>query len=174
MPKVSLLRDQIADGSLPSVCFICGREAWDLRFSDLATWRPGVRALPGSPIASLLSFWGHILKSSRSGEESPGGLPFCKRHRSYWVRRAWFIIGGWVFLVASMAISILLTTMMKPDQRPHWTFIVAICWLLFFLPAFLMVHLASTRAIASDLESITLAGASRGFVSAFKEQEGRA
>jgi hypothetical protein len=62
---------------------------------------------------------------------------------------------------------------MEPDKRPHWTFIVAILWLLFFLPAFLVVHLASTRTFASDEESITFAGASRRFVAALDEQNER-
>ncbi|HMF11159.1 MAG TPA: hypothetical protein VKE94_02605 [Gemmataceae bacterium] len=133
-----------------------------------------MRRLPGSPLLALLSFWWRILKSSRCSEESPGGIPFCNRHRSYWVRRAWFIVGGWVFLLASMAAGILITSVAKPDPSPHWTFIVAICWLLFFLPAFMVVQLASTRPIASDPESITFAGASRKFAAALGEKEGRA
>jgi len=168
MPKVTLQRDQIADGSFPSVCFICGREATHRRFSELGQITG--RVILASPILALLSFWARILKSSRSAGESASGIPFCNRHSGYWVRRAWFIIGGWVFLAASMTVSILLTVSMEPDKRPHWTFIIAILWLLFFLPTFLIVHLASTRAIANDRESITFAGASRRFVSALNEQ----
>lgn len=171
MPRVSLLYEQIADGSLPSACLICGRDASHWRFPELA--EHSVRGLPGSPLLALLSFWWRILKSSRSGEESPGGLPFCNRHRGYWVRRAWFIIGGWVFLLTSMALGILITSVAKPNPSPHWTFIVAICWLLLFLPAFIVVQLASTRPIASDPESITFAGASRGFVLAVDQQKDR-
>jgi len=169
VPEVTLQREQIADGSLPSLCLICGREASHLRFGELA--EVSVRGLPGSPIVALLSFWWRILKSARTDAESEGGLPFCGRHRSYWVRRAWFIIGGWIFLVASMTAGILITSVAKPDPSPHWTFIVAICWLLIFLPAFLVVQLASTRPIASDSESITFAGGSRGFATALKQQE---
>ena len=172
MPRVSLPYDQIADGSLPSVCLICSREASHRRFPELA--KHSVRGLPGSPLLALLSFWWRILKSARSRGESSGGIPFCNRHRSYWVRRAWFVIGGWVFLISSMAIAILLTSVAKPDPPPHWTFIIAICWLLFFLPAFLVVQLAATRPIASNPESITFAGASRKFASALNELEGRA
>jgi hypothetical protein len=168
MPKVTLPRAQIADGSLPPVCFICRRDAVSHRFAGLATL--SVSGQAGPPLFKLLSFWARILKSSRSDTESASGIPFCNRHRGYWVRRAWFIIGGWVFLVASMAVSIILTVGMKPEEQPHWTFIIAICWLLFFLPAFLVVHLASTRGIASDPESITFAGVSRGFVAALDEQ----
>jgi hypothetical protein len=118
-----------------------------------------------------LAFWFYILKAARSDETAAGGLPFCDRHRSYWTRRAWFIIGGWLFLAVSMTLGILLTSLLQPNPPPHWTFIVAICWLLLFLPAFLVVHLLSTRPIASSPESITLAGASRKFAAALNEQE---
>jgi hypothetical protein len=168
MPRVSVLREQIADGSLPSVCVVCGRDAPDRRFPDLAT--PPARAGLSSPLFVLLSFWASILIAARSDEDWAGGLPFCPRHRSYWTRRAWFIIGGWVFLIASMVIGILFTNLTNPNPPPHWTFVVAICWLLFFLPAFLLVHLASTRPIASSPDSITLAGASRKFVSAVEDE----
>jgi quinol-cytochrome oxidoreductase complex cytochrome b subunit len=102
--------------------------------------------------------------------KSPGGLPFCNRHQSYWTRRAWFIIGGWLFLIASMVAGILLTLMAKPDPPPHWTFTVAVCWLFLFLPAFLVVHLASIRPVAISRESITLAGASQKFASALQAE----
>jgi hypothetical protein len=169
MPRITVWRARIADGSLPSVCIICGREAPHRRFPGLGA--PSARAVLTSPLLGLLSFWGHILKSAQSGGQSPGGLPFCNRHRSYWVWRAWFIVGGWIFLIASMAVGILLTKLANPDPPPHWTFVVAICWLLFFLPAFLVVHLVSTRPIASDLETITLAGGSRQFVAALEAEE---
>jgi hypothetical protein len=172
MPRVSVSRNRIADGSLPSVCIICGREASRRRFPGLGA--PSARAVLTSPLLGLVLFWGHILKSARSGEESPGGLPFCDRHQSYLASRAWFIIGGWLFLVISMVVGILATILAKPDPPPHWTFVVAVCWLLVFLPAFLIVHLASTRPIARSPESITLAGAHRKFVSAVETEKDRA
>jgi hypothetical protein len=69
-----------------------------------------------------------------------------------------------------MAAGILLTSVTNPNPPPHWTFVVAICWLLLFLPLFLVVHLASMRPIAHSPESITLAGASRKFVSAVEAE----
>jgi hypothetical protein len=171
MPRASVPRNLMVQGLLPSICIVCGREATSLRFPDLGA--PSAGAPLTSPLWALLKSWAYIVRSSWKGEESQGGLPFCKRHQSYWPRRAWFIIGGWVILIVSMALGILLTKLTNPDPPPHWTFVVAICWLLVFLPTFLIVHLASLRMIASSPESVTLAGANRKFVAALKAEEGQ-
>jgi hypothetical protein len=168
MPRIAVLREEIAAGTLPSVCVVCGRDAPYRRFPGVAA--PSARAAVSSPLFVLISFWARVLLAARSGEDAQGGLPFCARHRAYWTRRAWFIVGGWIFLGVSMVVGILLTNLTNPNPPPHWTFVVAICWLLFFLPAFLVVHLASMRPLANNSKSITLAGASRKFVSAVQAE----
>jgi len=165
MPSVTVPRDRVAAGSLPDVCLICGNQAPNQQFATLGAPAQFWILAPG---LGLIVFWGHVLWSARFRSALPGGLPFCNRHRFYWVRRARFIIGGWVFLVASMWVGLLLSDLKQRDAVPHWTFMVAICWLLFFLPAFIVVHLASMRPTVKDDDSLTLSGASRQFIDAFE------
>jgi hypothetical protein len=107
----------------------------------------------------MVAFWSHVLVTAESVGESSGGLPFCDRHRSYFVRRARFVVGGWIFLLVSMSIGL-------SGSKPGSISFVAFAWLFVFLPAFLVVHLTSTRATETTEGSVTLAGASREFASA--------
>lgn len=55
-------------------------------------------------------------------------------------------------------------------EEPHWIFGIAACWMLVFLPAFIIVHLASVRPIGRTRKSLVLGGASRKFVSAIADE----
>src|SRR5262245_51167722 len=97
MPKVSVPRELIADGSLPLVCVVCGAEARHRRFPGVSS--PSLAWVFVSPLLGLLTFWGYILVSGGQPGGREAGFPFCDRHRGYWPRRAWFIVGGFVALV---------------------------------------------------------------------------
>src|SRR5947209_8822341 len=96
MANVSIPRDKIADGSLPSVCVVCGKEAPHRLFPGVGA--PSLAWVFLSPLAGLVTFWAYVL-SARSAS-SAGGFPFCDRHQGYWKRRARFIIGGFVAVFA--------------------------------------------------------------------------
>jgi hypothetical protein len=129
-----------------------------------------------SPLIGLLTFWGYILLGRRVSKEGSGGLPFCDRHRGYWPRRAWFIVIGFVALVGVMAGAAVLTPAAAPGKKeePHWLFAVAACWMLAFLPAFIIVHLAAMRPTRSTRKSLVLSGASREFAEAVEGESPRA
>jgi hypothetical protein len=173
MAKVSLPRDQVADGSLPSVCVVCGADAPHRRFPGVAA--PSLAWVLFSPLIGLVTFWAYILLAGRS---SGGGLPFCDRHRGYWTRRAWFIVVGFAALVGLLIASVALTPHAAPSQKtepdPHWLFAVGAFWMLAYLPAFLVVHLSATRPTGGDREVLVLSGASRGFAAVLCDERGRA
>ncbi len=173
MPSVTVPRARIADGSLPSVCVVCG---------DRAKWRyyPGVSS-PSiawvffSPLLGLLSFWVYVLLPGRSGD-GDDGLPFCKRHRGYWPRRGWFIVLGFLSVVAFFVAASATTAAGPPapagKEKPvHWLFGVAGCWVLNFLPAFLIVHLGAVRPTGNTRRSVTLAGVHSEFVAALEDED---
>jgi hypothetical protein len=172
MPKVSVARDRIADGSLPSVCVVCGAEAAHRLFPGVSS--PSLAWVLFSPLIGLLTFWGYILLGGGQSRERLAGLPFCDRHRSYWPRRAWFIIGGFVALIGLMVAAGVLTQLAAPGKRkePHWLFGIAGCWMLVFLPTFLVVHLAAMRPTGGNRRSLVLSGASREFASAIEVEGG--
>src|SRR5438105_13133868 len=145
MPKVSVPRDQIADGSLPPVCIVCGAEAPYRFYAGVGA--PSLAWVLFSPLIGLVTLWGYILLGSRVSKQGSAGLPFCDRHRGYWRRRAWFIVIGFVALIGLMVAAAALTPAEAPgkEAQPHWLFGVAGCWMLFFLPAFMIVHLAAMR-----------------------------
>jgi hypothetical protein len=127
MARVAVPRDQILDGTLPSVRILCGREASYRRFPGIGA--PSLVWILLSPLLGLIFFWGNILVASLLPDRGPGGLPFCDRHRKYWPVRAWIIIGGFAVLVGLMVIGILLTEPAPPGKQesPHWLFGVAGC-----------------------------------------------
>ena len=165
MPTVSVSRNQIADGSLPSVCVICGSDAPHRRFPGVGA--PSLAWVLFSPLIGLLMFWAYILFAS--GPSDGCGLPFCDRHRRYWTWRAWFIILGFAATIGLMVVAVALTPHAAPNRQeePHWLFgLVAGCWMLVFLPAFLVLHLSATRPTGGDRKSLVLSGASREFAAA--------
>src|ERR1700722_15041096 len=85
MATVSIPRDQVVDGSLLSVCVVCGADAPHRRFSGVGA--PSLAWILFSPLMGLVTLWAYILFA---GGATGGGLPFCDRHRGYWPRRAWF------------------------------------------------------------------------------------
>src|SRR5262245_16962555 len=118
MAKVSIPRDQIEDGSLPSLCVVCGANAPHRLFPGVGA--PSLAWVLFSPLVGLVTFWAYILFAGRSSRE--GGLPFCDRHRGYWPRRAWFIVGGFVAILALMIAATVLTPPAAPvaKDKPHW------------------------------------------------------
>jgi hypothetical protein len=166
MATVSVPRDQIADGSLPSVCIVCGADAPHRLFPGIGA--PSLAWVLFSPLIGLITFWAYILFARSS---SGGGLPFCDRHRGYWTRRARFIVVGFAAIVGLMVGGALLTPPAAPGQKeePHWLFGVGGCWLLLFLPTFLVVHLAATRPTGGNRKSLALSGVSREFKVAVEE-----
>jgi hypothetical protein len=169
MATVSVPRDRIADGSLPSVCMVCGGAAPHRRFPGVGA--PSLAWLLFSPLAGLFAFWFYVLCSSSSSR--PGGFPFCDRHRGYWTRRAGFIVGGFAAVLLLCAAGVALTVPAAPghSEEPHWMFGVGACWMLVFLPTFLIVHLSATRPTGGNRKQLRLSGVSREFVAALKEEE---
>jgi hypothetical protein len=161
MANVSVSRNQIANGALPSICAVCGDAASHRRFAGISA--PSLAWLLFSPLLGLLMFWGYIFIVSIFGKGSTAGMPFCDRHRDYWPLRAWIIIGGFLSLVGLMATGILLT---KDEALPHWLLGVAGCWMLLFLPTFIILHICSIRPIKNTAGSIIIAGTSREFAEA--------
>ena len=174
MPRVSVPREQIADGSLPSVCVVCGAEAPARLYPGVGA--PSLAWVLFSPLVGLLTFWGYILVGRRHSHQGSAGLPFCDRHRGYWPLRAWFISIGFIFLVGVMVLAATLTPAAAPGQKEnaHWLFAVGGCWLLVFLPAFIILHLAAMRPIGGNRQSLVLAGASRAFAAAIEGASDRA
>ena len=172
MAKVSVPRDRIADGSLPSVCVVCGSEATHRLFPGVGA--PSLAWLLFSPLIGLMTFWGYILFAG--GFSRGGGLPFCDRHRGYWTRRAWFIVVGFAAVVGLMVAAAVLTPPAAPGRKdePHWLFGVAGCWMLVFLPTFLVLHLAACRPTGGSRKSLVLSGASREFAAAVEGESGHA
>ena len=172
MAKVTIPRDRIADGSLPSVCVVCGSEATHRLFPGVGA--PSLAWLLFSPLIGLMTFWGYILFAG--GSSRRGGLPFCDRHRGYWTRRAWFIVVGFAAVVGLMVAAAVLTPPAAPGRKdePHWLFGVAACWMLVFLPTFLVLHLAACRPTGGSRKALVLSGASREFAAAVEGESGRA
>ena len=171
MATVSVSRDQIADGSLPSVCIVCGAEAPHRRFPWIAS--PSLAWVLFSPLFGLLTFWANILV--RGGSSGTGELPFCDRHVGYWARRARLIVVGFLAVVGLMVAGGVLTPPAPrgQDPEPHWLLGVGACWMVLFLPTFLVLHLSATRPTGGRRKTLTLSGASRQFADAVKDGDGR-
>ena len=171
MPTVSVPRDMIADGSLPSVCVVCGDDAPDRQFPGIGAPSVGWVLIP---LLGLITFWTYILFAG--GSSSEGGLPFCHRHRGYWTWRAWFIVLGFAAIFGLMITASILTPATAPGQqvRPHWLYGVGGCWMLLFLPSFIVLHLMATRPTGGNRKSLFLSGASREFAIAVKKLADRA
>jgi hypothetical protein len=124
-----------------------------------------------SPFPTLINFWAYLLFTT--AKSSGGGLPFCDRHRYYWTWRAWFIVCGLAAAIGLTILGAILTPPSRPghDPNPHWVFTVGLCWLLLYLPAFLVVHLTSTRPIRGDRTWLELSGVNREFATSNLEAE---
>lgn len=170
MPSVSVPRARIADGSLPSVCVVCGDRAERRYFPGVSS--PSLAWVLFSPLLGLLSFWVYVILPGRGGTGEEG-LPFCEWHRGYWPRRGWFIVSGFAALVAVFAVASAVSPPAEPrkEQQAHWLFGVAGCWMLLFLPAFLIVHMGATRPTGNARKSLTLARVHPDFVAAFEDKD---
>src|SRR5437867_403093 len=105
MATVAIKFRDIAQGTLPPVCVCCGRPAVAKRFSWLSDPKAASKCV--SSRKGLLWFWAFVLWKQYVRAEPPGkeaGLPFCDRHREYWPRRAWLIVGGFLVLMVLIAL----------------------------------------------------------------------
>lgn len=170
MAKVLVPRKQIADGSLPAVCVVCGAKAPHRRFPRVGA--PSIAWVLFMPLFGLLTFWGYILFA---GGSSGRGLPFCARHRWYWTWRAWFIVAGFAVVILLMIAAAALTVPPTPGKKTetHWMFGAAGCWMLVYLPAFLVLHLSAMRPTGGTGKSLALSGVSQEFADAVDKERAR-
>ena len=164
MPTVVISRRRIADGSLPSVCLVCGSPAEHRLFAGVNS--PSLAWLLFSPLLGLLAFWAYVMVPGHQSEPAKSGLPFCEQHGRYWPRRGCFIALGFVGLIAvCMAASTVSPDQTQnKEQQFHWLYGVAGFWMLLFFPAFLFVHLRAMRPTSSNRETLTLSGVHEKFV----------
>lgn len=174
MPKVSVPRDRLADGSLPAVCVVCGGDAPHRLYPNVAA--PSLAWVLFSPLLGLLTFWGYILLAGGSARSGVAGLPFCDRHRRYWPRRARVIVLGFVGFVGVIVAAAILSPPPAPNRpdEPHWLAGVVGCWALIYLPVFLVLHLGAMRPTGSTRKSVVLSGVSHEFAAAVADAGGRA
>jgi hypothetical protein len=123
----------------------------------------------------LLLFWAFILWKQYvrpEVREGSAGLPFCDRHRNYWLGRAWFVVSGFVALVLLFSLLFVTESSLPPSGRhqvlgPFTT--IAVFWILIYPIGFLIVHMGSMRVIRHDGLRLTLVGVSKKFIAALKE-----
>ena len=176
MARISIKRSHIAEGTLPPVCVRCGEPAVTKRFpwvSDpaAASWYLSrrMRAL-GFLLFWAFILWKHYVRSE--AQEKEAGLPFCGRHQDYWLRRAWFVVGGFVVLLLLFGLSSLTEPSASHSGRspvPNLFTMMAGFWVLIYPIGFLVVHLSSMRVIRHDGLRVTLVGVSKKFVPALKD-----
>lgn len=168
MAKATVPRDEIADGSLPSVCIVCGADAPHRRFPGVGA--PSLAWVMFSPLAGLMTFWVYVLFASRS--KRAGGLPFCDRHRGYCTRRAAAIVFGFLAMVALMVVGVALLPPEQPGvmRTPNPVSSLAGCWVILYLPTFVVLQLTATRPTGKTRKSRVLSGASRKFVTALEAE----
>ncbi len=171
MAKVSVPRGSVADGSLPSVCVVCGADAPHRRFPGVGA--PSLAWVLFSPLAGLMTFWVYVLFASRSGRA--GGLPFCDRHRGYWPRRAAAIVFGFLAMVVLMVVGVALLPPEQPGvlRKPNVISGFAGCWVLLYLPTFVVLQLTATRPTGKTRKSLVLSCASRKFAAAVEADGGQ-
>jgi hypothetical protein len=123
----------------------------------------------------LLFFWAFILWKQYvrpEARKSDAGLPFCDRHRNYWLRRAWFVVGGFAALVLLLVLAFA-TDPSLPDsghrQVPNLFTMIAMLWMLIYPLGFLTVHMSSMRVIRHDGLRVTVVGVSKKFIPALKD-----
>ena len=167
MPTALVPRAQITDGSLPSVCVICGGEAPHRRFAGVEG--PSLAWVFVAPLVGLLSFWAYVLaKGKGKNKDERGGIPFCDRHLRYWPRRAWFITLGFANLVlAFVAIGISASFEGKGETASDPFLGIYCCFSIpVFLVLFLWVHLSAVRPTGGDANYLRITGADQNFINA--------
>src|SRR5438132_6875159 len=74
VPKASIPRLQILNGSLPPVCIVCGRNAPHRRFAGVIA--PSLAWVLFLPILGLFLFWVSIFARSFHAPSDSAGFPF--------------------------------------------------------------------------------------------------
>lgn len=171
MPTVTIPRSRIEKGTLPHVCLVCGGRAKHYLFPNVIA--PSLAWILFFPLLGLLTFWVYVILPGRLSPGGKGGLPFCRRHRSYWPRRGWFIVTGFALIVATFAAAVIIDppNEAKAEQSPHWIFGIAGCWMILFLPMFLLVHLRAVRPTGNAGNALCLSRVHSDFADALEEKD---
>ncbi len=175
MATISIKCRHISNGTLPQSCVRCGDPAVTKRFpwvSDpsAASWYLSRKM----KVFALLFFWAFILWQQYVRPEVRNGntgLPFCDRHRNYWLRRAWFVVDGFVALVLLFVLALATDPSLSDSghrQVPNLLTMIAVFWMLIYPLGFLIVHMSSMRVIRHDGLRVTLVGVSKRFITALK------
>ena len=162
MPKVDVRLEQIKCGTLPLVCVVCGAPASGRYFPSVGKWYSPWELVGQSPV-----FWQYtLLNGGRRG--SPGGLPFCDRHRRYWPRRAWVMFGGVaVFLGLFLTGQALAARgFAETENGRHWLTRVGGLALLIHVPSCLVTHFGAMRPTRNSGTGLMLTGVAPAFADA--------
>ena len=151
MAKITLTLLE-ADGRLPMVCMVCGREAVVIRHKTFA-WHPWW-VFFSSPFTLFPAAATHYAALQ---------APLCEAHRSCWEARRWISIGGFVLL--TIAAVVLGVQISQSALMIAWwtTWILA---LLSWLFATLFLSFTAIRAIKITNSHLVLSGVSREFINA--------
>ena len=181
MPTVNVPRERVEVGTLPDACLVCGRPGCELMYADArpphlsasATLAVLFSPTPDVGTVHFLPFWLSVLTPG-SGR---GGLPFCRRHRHYWRRRARVVVCGSAgvacgFLTFLACLGVETVLGRDPDAGVTGQFAVAWAfWLIWYLPTFIFIQLRSTRVIDGSGDWLVVAGAHRRFIAALRAAE---
>jgi hypothetical protein len=79
---------------------------------------------------------------------------------------------GFVLIVVGFTAAVIVGSPANPqaENEVHWLFGVAGCWMVLFLPAFLIVHLRAVRPAGNAGNTVSIAGVHREFLESLNEQ----
>ncbi len=164
MAMVSVSRDRIRSGTLPAVCAVCGESAAHRRYPGVAGQTVSWLFYP--PLLGPVAFW--IFAAVASTAAGRGGIPFCDRHRSYWLRRGVYLTAGLVATVALISLGVILAPPMPTGrhEKPPGLYLIIGLWVLGFAAAFMIVNGWSVRPIGGNRRALVVGEVSRRFAGA--------